>query len=83
MGEDYLLYAEAKGLPERQIMNRYALRKSLLPQATGLALSLGFIMGGQLLIETLFLYLAWAICSPARCGPRLQHNHGLDSDIHL
>jgi len=56
MGEDYLLYAEAKGLPERQIMNRYALRNALLPQATGLALSLGFIMGGQLLIETLFLY---------------------------
>jgi peptide/nickel transport system permease protein len=56
MGEDYLLYAEAKGLPERQIMTRYALRNALLPQATGLALSLGFIMGGQLLIETLFVY---------------------------
>jgi peptide/nickel transport system permease protein len=56
LGEDYLLYAEAKGLPERETMLRYGLRNALLPQATGLALSLGFIMSGQLLIETLFLY---------------------------
>jgi peptide/nickel transport system permease protein len=56
IGEDYLLYAESKGLPERDVMLRYGLRNALLPQATGLALSLGFIMSGQLLIETLFLY---------------------------
>jgi peptide/nickel transport system permease protein len=56
LGEDYLLYAEAKGLTNREVMLRYALRNALLPQATGLALSLGFIMGGQLLIETLFVY---------------------------
>ncbi len=56
LGEDYLLYAEAKGLPESQLMLRYGLRNALLPQTTGLALSLGFIMSGQLLIETLFLY---------------------------
>lgn len=56
LGEDYLLYAESKGLPERDLMFRYGLRNALLPQTTGLALSLGFIMSGQLLIETLFLY---------------------------
>jgi peptide/nickel transport system permease protein len=56
LGEDYLLYAEAKGLPERELMLRYGLRNALLPQATGLALSLGFVMSGQLLIENLFLY---------------------------
>jgi peptide/nickel transport system permease protein len=56
LGEDYLLYAEAKGLPDAQVMRRYALRNALLPQATGLALSLGFVMSGQLLIETLFVY---------------------------
>lgn len=56
LGEDYLLYAEAKGLPTSQLMLRYGLRNALLPQATGLALSLGFIMSGQLLIESLFLY---------------------------
>jgi peptide/nickel transport system permease protein len=56
LGEDYLLYAEAKGLPTHQVLWRYALRNAMLPQATGLALSLGFIMSGQLLIETLFVY---------------------------
>jgi peptide/nickel transport system permease protein len=56
LGEDYLLYAEAKGLPEGQLMFNYGLRNALLPQTTGLALSLGFIMSGQLLIETIFLY---------------------------
>lgn len=56
LGEDYLLYAEAKGLPTSQLLLRYGLRNALLPQTTGLALSLGFIMSGQLLIETLFLY---------------------------
>lgn len=56
LGEDYLLYAEAKGLPERDLMLRYGLRNALLPQTTGLALSLGFIMSGQLLIESIFLY---------------------------
>lgn len=56
LGEDYLLYGESKGLPEGQLMFRYGLRNALLPQATGLALSLGFIMSGQLLIETIFLY---------------------------
>lgn len=56
LGEDYLIYAEAKGLPTSQLLLRYGLRNALLPQTTGLALSLGFIMSGQLLIETLFLY---------------------------
>jgi peptide/nickel transport system permease protein len=56
LGEDYLLYGESKGLPEGELMFRYGLRNALLPQATGLALSLGFIMSGQLLIETIFLY---------------------------
>ncbi len=56
LGEDYLIYAEAKGLPTSQLLLRYGFRNALLPQTTGLALSLGFIMSGQLLIETLFLY---------------------------
>ncbi len=56
LGEDYLLYAEAKGLRPFDIMTRYALRNALLPQAMGLALTLGFMMSGQLLIEMLFIY---------------------------
>ncbi len=56
LGEDYLMYAEAKGLRPFDIMTRYALRNALLPQAMGLALTLGFMMSGQLLIEMLFVY---------------------------
>ncbi len=56
LGEDYLMYAEAKGLSSMEIMTRYALRNALLPQAMGLALTLGFMMSGQLLIELLFVY---------------------------
>ncbi len=56
LGEDYLMYAEAKGLKPWAIMTRYALRNAMLPQAMGLALTMGFIMSGQLLIEILFVY---------------------------
>lgn len=56
LGEDFLLYAEAKGLKSRAIMGRYALRNVMLPQATGLALTLGSLMSGQLLIEIMFVY---------------------------
>ena len=56
LGEDYLLYAEAKGLKPSKIMIGYALRNALLPQATGLALTLGTMMNGQLLIELTFVY---------------------------
>ena len=40
-GEDYMLQAEAKGLPDRVMFAKYAVRNSLLPHLTGLALSLG------------------------------------------
>ncbi|MBN1876904.1 MAG: ABC transporter permease [Anaerolineae bacterium] len=56
IGEDYLMYAEAKGLKPRDIMIRYALRNAMLPQATGLALTIGSMMSGQLLIEAMFVY---------------------------
>jgi peptide/nickel transport system permease protein len=56
LGEDYLLYAQAKGLPPRNIFLHYALRNAMLPQLTGLAISLGFIVNGALLVETLFNY---------------------------
>ena len=56
IGEDYLLYAEAKGLKPRKIMIGYALRNAMLPQATGLALTMGSMVSGQLLIESMFVY---------------------------
>ncbi|MDH5794830.1 MAG: ABC transporter permease [Candidatus Bathyarchaeota archaeon] len=56
LGEDYLLFAEAKGLKRSRIFMRYALRNALLPQATGFAMSLGFIFSGSFVIENMFSY---------------------------
>jgi peptide/nickel transport system permease protein len=55
-GEDYILWAEAKGLPRGRIFWAYAFRNALLPQVTGLALSLGNIFSGALITETIFGY---------------------------
>jgi peptide/nickel transport system permease protein len=55
-GEDYILNAEARGIFERRIMWGYAFRNALLPQATGLAISLGHIVGGALITEVIFAY---------------------------
>lgn len=56
LGEDYMLFARAKGLKRWRIVNRYALRNILLPQVTGLAMSLGFVVNGFFLIEWFFTY---------------------------
>lgn len=56
MGEDYMIFAEAKGLKKNVILMKYAFRNALLPQVTGLALSLGFIVNGALLTEQIFAY---------------------------
>jgi peptide/nickel transport system permease protein len=55
-GEDYLTFAEAKGLRGRTIFLRYAIRNSLLPQMTALALALGGIVSGAVLVEVIFQY---------------------------
>ena len=54
LGEDYVLTASAKGLPTRRIVWRHAVRNALLPMITLIALELGFIVGGVLLIEVIF-----------------------------
>jgi len=55
-GEDYMLQAEAKGLKDKRIFYRYAMRNAFLPQLTGLALSLGTIISGAVLVEVVFSY---------------------------
>ncbi|MDR0959631.1 MAG: ABC transporter permease [Propionibacteriaceae bacterium] len=54
--EDYVTVAHAKGLPERQVMTGYAARNAVLPQISGFALSLGFVVGGTLVMEQVFSY---------------------------
>lgn len=62
-GEDYILNAEAMGIKERRILWGYAFRNALLPQATGLAISMGHIAGGALITEVIFAYpgIGWLI----------------------
>ncbi|MDN5793711.1 MAG: ABC transporter permease, partial [Brevibacterium aurantiacum] len=54
LGEDYVLTARAKGLTPRRILRSYALRNAMLPTATLIGLSLGNIVGGAILLETVF-----------------------------
>jgi ABC-type dipeptide/oligopeptide/nickel transport system permease component len=54
LGEDYILTARAKGLRPRTIVRRHALRNAMLPITTLVALSLGYIVAGAILIETVF-----------------------------
>ena len=55
-GEDYMVFADAKGLSERTLFFRYALRNAILPQVTGLALVLGQLISGAVLVEVVFQY---------------------------
>lgn len=56
LSEDYVLMARAKGLSSWYIMFAYAARNAILPNITNFALSIGFIVGGQLLTEMVFSY---------------------------
>jgi peptide/nickel transport system permease protein len=62
-GEDYILNAEAMGLRQRRVLWGYAFRNALLPQLTGLAISMGHIVSGAIITEVLFAYpgLGWLI----------------------
>lgn len=56
LAEDYITMAEAKGLPQRAVMFKYAARNALLPSVTAFGMALGFVLSGQVLIETVFSY---------------------------
>src|SRR5579859_611069 len=56
LAEDYVRMARAKGLSSRRIMFDYAARNAILPNLTGFAMSLGFVLGGAILIEDVFNY---------------------------
>lgn len=56
IGEDYMTFAEARGLKGSTIFFRYGLRNASLPQITSLALSLGNIVSGALIVEVVFTY---------------------------
>ncbi len=56
LSEDYVLMAQAKGLPERRVMFNYAARNAILPSVTSFSISLGLVVSGSLLTEIVFNY---------------------------
>jgi peptide/nickel transport system permease protein len=56
LGEDYVVLANANGLPGRRVLWKHALRNALLPTTTLVGLQLGFVVGGAVLIETVYAY---------------------------
>jgi peptide/nickel transport system permease protein len=56
LGEDYVTVARARGLSERRITTAYVGRNASLPLIAQLAISIGFVVGGSILIEFIFVY---------------------------
>jgi peptide/nickel transport system permease protein len=55
-GEDFMTLAEAKGLHPNRVFTRYGMRNAILPQMTALALSIGRVVSGAILVEVVFSY---------------------------
>ncbi len=56
LAEDYVRMARAKGLSNQRIMYNYAARNAMLPNLSGFAMSLGFVISGAILVEYVFNY---------------------------
>ena len=56
ISEDYVKTGRAKGLSPRRVMYDYAARNAILPNLTGFAMQLGYVLGGAIVIEYLFSY---------------------------
>ena len=53
---DYIRTAESKGLPDRVIIIKHALKNALIPIVTIIGVQFGYLLGGAVLTETVFLY---------------------------
>jgi len=56
LGEEYVTVAHARGLGRWRILTAYVGRNAMLPLVTRLAISIGFVVGGSVIIESIFLY---------------------------
>jgi peptide/nickel transport system permease protein len=54
IGSDYIRTARAKGLGERAVLARHALRNALMPVVTAFGIQLGYLLGGTLVVEVVF-----------------------------
>jgi peptide/nickel transport system permease protein len=55
-GEDYMTFADAKGLSGRRIFFNYGVRNAILPQVTAFAIRLGHVVSGSVVVEIVFSY---------------------------
>lgn len=56
MGEEFITLARAKGVREKAVLRKHAVRNALLPTVTLIALSFGFVLGGAITVELVFSY---------------------------
>ncbi len=56
LGEEYVTVAHARGLPQRRVLTAYVGRNAMLPLVTRLAISIGFVVGGSVIIEDVYRY---------------------------
>lgn len=56
LGQDYVSFARAKGLPTRRLLSKYVAKNAILPSLTGFAMAMGFVVGGSILTEIVFSY---------------------------
>ena len=65
INSDYVRTARAKGLAERAVISRHALRNALIPVVTVLGLQLGSLLGGTVVVETIFSWpgIGWLLFS--------------------
>jgi peptide/nickel transport system permease protein len=56
ISEDYVVYAETAGLRKNRILVQYIMRTAMLPQLTALAMSLGTVFSGAIIMEVVFGY---------------------------
>jgi glutathione transport system permease protein len=63
LGEDYVRTAKAKGVPGRRVLMRHSLRNALIPVVTLIGLEFGFLLGGAIVVETVFSWpgLGWLL----------------------
>jgi ABC-type dipeptide/oligopeptide/nickel transport system permease component len=56
INEDYIRTARAKGVHERSVLYRHALRNAIIPVITILGLQFGYLLGGAVIVESVFVY---------------------------
>src|SRR5207244_2193774 len=56
LGQQYIQVARSKGLTMKEVVKRHVVRNAMLPTSTVIGLATGFLLGGSVLVETVFAY---------------------------